>query len=37
MQPNNLARFVEVDMKGALAARAAYKSQVGRLRAALRE
>jgi len=37
MQPNNLARFVEVDMKGALAARAAYKSQVARLRAALRE
>ena len=37
MQPNNLARFVEVDMKGALAARAAYKNQTARLRAALRQ
>jgi allophanate hydrolase subunit 2 len=35
MQPNNLARFVEVDMKGALQARAAYTGQTGRLRAAL--
>jgi biotin-dependent carboxylase-like uncharacterized protein len=37
MQPNNLARFVEVDMKAALEARAAYKGQVARLRAALRQ
>ncbi len=37
MQPNNLARFVEVDMKGALVARAAYKNQTARLRAALRQ
>jgi len=37
MQPNNLARFVEVDMKAALAARATYKSQIARLRAALRQ
>ncbi len=35
MQPNNLARFVEVDMKAALAARAVYGSQTARLRAAL--
>jgi biotin-dependent carboxylase-like uncharacterized protein len=37
MQPNNLARFVKVDMKTALAARGAYKSQTARLRAALRQ
>jgi biotin-dependent carboxylase-like uncharacterized protein len=35
MQPNNLARFVEVDMKAALQARAAYTGQTARLRAAL--
>jgi allophanate hydrolase subunit 2 len=36
MQPNNLARFVEVNMDGALKARAEYKSRVARLTAALR-
>ncbi len=36
MQPNNLARFVEVDMGAALKARAEYKSRVARLSAALR-
>ena len=36
MQPNNLARFVEVDMAAALKARAEYKSRVARLSAALR-
>jgi allophanate hydrolase subunit 2 len=35
MQPNNLARFVRVDMETALKARAAYKAQLSRLRAAL--
>jgi biotin-dependent carboxylase-like uncharacterized protein len=35
MQPNNLARFVAVDMDGALKARAEYKSRVARLVAAL--
>jgi len=35
MQPNNVARFVEVDMKAALQARAAYTGQTARLRAAL--
>ncbi|HML06704.1 MAG TPA: biotin-dependent carboxyltransferase family protein [Xanthobacteraceae bacterium] len=33
MQPNNLARFVEVDMDAALKARAQYKSQIARLSA----
>jgi biotin-dependent carboxylase-like uncharacterized protein len=37
MQPNNLARFVEVDMGMALKARADYKGRVARLRAALRQ
>jgi biotin-dependent carboxylase-like uncharacterized protein len=36
MQPNNLARFVEVDMAAALKARAEYKNRVARLSAALR-
>ena len=36
MQPNNLARFVEVDMAAALKARAEYQSRVARLSAALR-
>jgi len=36
MQPNNLARFVEVDMAAALKARAEYKSRAARLSAALR-
>ena len=36
MQPNNLARFVEVDMAAALKARAEYKSRLARLSAALR-
>ncbi len=35
MQPNNLARFVRVDMETALKARAAYKTRLSRLRAAL--
>jgi allophanate hydrolase subunit 2 len=35
MQPNNLARFVEVNMDGALKARAEYKNRVARLTAAL--
>jgi biotin-dependent carboxylase-like uncharacterized protein len=35
MRPNNLARFVRVDMETALKARAAYKAQLSRLRAAL--
>ena len=35
MQPNNLARFVRVDMEAALNARAAYKTQLSRLRVAL--
>ena len=35
MQPNNVARFVEVDMTAALQARAAYTGQTARLRAAL--
>ena len=37
MQPNNLARFVEVDMDGALKARAEYKGRVARLTASLRQ
>ena len=36
MQPNNLARFVEVDMDAALKERAAYKSRVARLTELLR-
>ncbi len=36
MQPNNLARFVEIDMAAALKARAEYKSRLARLSAALR-
>jgi allophanate hydrolase subunit 2 len=36
MQPNNLARFVEVNMDGALKARAEYKGRVARLTASLR-
>jgi biotin-dependent carboxylase-like uncharacterized protein len=36
MQPNNLARFVEVDMAAALKARAEYKNRTARLAAALR-
>lgn len=35
MQPNHKARFVEVDMAGALAARADKRQRLGRLRAAL--
>ena len=35
MQPNNLARFVRVDMEAALKARADYKARLSRLRAAL--
>ncbi len=35
MQPNNLARFVSVDMDGALKARAEYKGRVAKLVAAL--
>ncbi len=35
MQPNNLARFVSVDMDAALKARAEYKARLSRLRAAL--
>ena len=35
MQPNNLARFVEVDMATALKARAEYKAREARLRSAL--
>jgi biotin-dependent carboxylase-like uncharacterized protein len=35
MQPNNLARFVQVDMNAALAARAEYKNRIARLNAAL--
>jgi biotin-dependent carboxylase-like uncharacterized protein len=35
MQPNNLARFVEVDMAAALKARAEYKSRLARLRESL--
>ncbi len=36
MQPNNLARFVEVDMEAALKARAGYKSRIARLSDSLR-
>jgi len=36
MQPNNVARFVEVDMPAALKARAEYKGKTARLSAALR-
>lgn len=36
MQPNNLARFVRVDMAAALQARAEYKSHIARLKEALR-
>jgi biotin-dependent carboxylase-like uncharacterized protein len=35
MQPNNKARFVKVDLDGALAARGAYNQRVQKLRAAL--
>ncbi|HEX7968262.1 MAG TPA: biotin-dependent carboxyltransferase family protein [Stellaceae bacterium] len=35
MQPNNLARFVSVDMDAALKARADYKARISRLRSAL--
>lgn len=35
MQPNNLARFIEVDMATALKARAEYKAREARLRSAL--
>ena len=35
MQPNNLGRFVSVDMAAALKARAAYRERMSRLRAAL--
>lgn len=35
MQPNNLARFVKVDMDAALQARAEYKARTERLRSAL--
>jgi biotin-dependent carboxylase-like uncharacterized protein len=35
MQPNNLGRFVRVDMAAALAARAAYRERMSRMRAAL--
>jgi biotin-dependent carboxylase-like uncharacterized protein len=36
MQPNNLARFVQVDMDAALKARAEYKGRIARMSAALR-
>jgi biotin-dependent carboxylase-like uncharacterized protein len=36
MQPNNLARFIEVDMDAALTARAEYKNRTARLGATLR-
>ena len=36
MQPNNLARFIEVDMVASLKARAEYKNRTARLSAALR-
>jgi allophanate hydrolase subunit 2 len=35
MQPNNVCRFVKVDMDTALRARADYKAQLTRLKAAL--
>jgi biotin-dependent carboxylase-like uncharacterized protein len=35
MQPNNLARFVEVDMDAALKARAEYNGRIARLRSSL--
>jgi hypothetical protein len=35
MQPNNLARFVVVDMAAALKARAEYKARDARLRSLL--
>lgn len=35
MQPNNLARFVNVDMDAALKARAEYKCRVARMSASL--
>jgi allophanate hydrolase subunit 2 len=35
MQPNNLARFIAVDMETALKARANYKGREARLRSAL--
>ncbi|HEV2550988.1 MAG TPA: hypothetical protein VGU20_26990 [Stellaceae bacterium] len=35
MQPNNLGRFVRVDMAAALKARASYRERMSRLRAAL--
>ncbi len=37
MQPNNLARFVEVNMDAALGARAAYKDRLARMTEALRQ
>ena len=37
MQPNNLARFVEVDMDAALKARAVHKSRVARMMESLRQ
>lgn len=36
MQPNNLARFVQVDMDAALKARTEYKDKIARMSAALR-
>ena len=36
MQPNNLARFVQVDMDAALKARAEYKGRIARMSASLR-
>ena len=35
MQPNNLARFIQVDMETALKARAEYKKRDAQLRSAL--
>ena len=36
MQPNNLARFVQVDMDAALKARAEYKNRIARMTSSLR-
>jgi allophanate hydrolase subunit 2 len=35
MQPNNLGRFLRVDMAAALKARAGYRERMSRMRAAL--
>lgn len=36
MQPNNVARFVQVDMDTALKARAEYKGRIARMSSSLR-